>query len=171
MYLRKLKQKDAPLMLGWMHDENVTQWLHAPFASKTLQDAREFIRKSRKDTDNLHLAISSDEDEYMGTVSLKQIENGSAEFAITVRSEAMGQGYAWFGMREILKKAFDELGLETVLWCVSENNVRAVRFYEKHRFKAAADVPEDRLEPYKEAGLMKWYAVRKDDPDRQSILA
>ena len=45
MYLRKLEMKDAPLMLQWMHDRNVTENLRTDFASKTLQDAENFIRK------------------------------------------------------------------------------------------------------------------------------
>lgn len=37
---------------------------------------------------NLHLAIVDENDEYMGTVSLKNIEEDKAEFAITVRKNA-----------------------------------------------------------------------------------
>ena len=57
----------------------------------------------------LHLAIASDSDEYMGMVSLKHIEDGLAEFAITVRTEAMGKGYSWFGMESRYRLA-DENG-------------------------------------------------------------
>ena len=81
MYLRKLELKDAPLMLAWMHDKGVTEKLRTDFSTKTLQDAEEFIRHSWVDKDNVNLAIASDEDDYMGTVSLKHIEDGNAEFA------------------------------------------------------------------------------------------
>ena len=118
MLLRRLELKDAPLMLEWMHDKNVTNNLRTDFASKTLQDAEGFIRWSWDDRENVNLAIVPDEDEYMGTVSLKHIEDGSAEFAITVRAEAMGRGYSWFGMESIIEKAFNEYGLESVYWCV-----------------------------------------------------
>ena len=118
MYLRKLELKDAPLMLAWMHDKRVTEKLRTNFASKTLEDAENFIRWSWEDKDNVNLAIASDEDEYMGTVSLKHIENGTAEFAVTVRFEAMSRGYSWFGMESIIDKAFNEYGIESVYWCV-----------------------------------------------------
>ena len=36
MKLRFLQEKDAPLMLEWMHDKNVTEKLRANFAAKTL---------------------------------------------------------------------------------------------------------------------------------------
>lgn len=162
MYLRKLKLKDAPLMLSWMHDENVTSWLRTDFSSKTLDDAKDFIR-SAKNGNSIHLAITSDEDEYMGTVSLKNIENGTAEFAIAVRSEAMGRGYAWFGTREILRKALNELGLSSVYWCVSRNNIRAVRFYDKHSFHETVDIPETVLARYAGIDNLKWYSMLKGD--------
>lgn len=163
MYLRRLELKDASLMLSWMHDGRVTCNLRTDFTSKTLKDAEDFIRNSWEDRSNVNLAIASDEDEYMGTVSLKQIEDGSAEFAITVRSEAMGHGYSWFGMESIIEKAFNEYSLESVYWCVSRDNIRAVRFYDKHNFHEVLDIPQQVLERYEETENLKWYSVLKGD--------
>jgi RimJ/RimL family protein N-acetyltransferase len=163
MYLRRLELKDAPLMLEWMHDKNVTSNLRANFATKTIKDAEDFIISSWDSKEDLHMAVTSDEDEYMGTVSLKHIENESAEFAITVRAEAMGRGYSWFGMEEIIKKAFDEMGLESVYWCVSRDNVRAVRFYDKHNFHEVIDIPQKVLLRYAGTDNLKWYSVLKGD--------
>ena len=83
MKLRKLKLKDAPLMLEWMHDETVVENLHADFSSKTIDDCIKFIENSYDFSVNAHYAIASDEDVYMGTVSLKHInrDTNSAEFA------------------------------------------------------------------------------------------
>lgn len=162
MYLRELNQNDAFLMLEWMHDKNVVGNLRGDFASKTIDDCIEFISTSISNT-NLHLAVASDNDEYMGTVSLKNIEEGSAEFAITVRSEAMGHGYSWFGMKAMIEKAFYELGLESVYWCVSRKNERAVRFYDKHNFHEVIDVPQKVLDRYIGIDNLKWYSVLKGD--------
>lgn len=150
-------------MLAWMHDKSVTEKLRTDFSSKTLQDAENFIKLSWSDKESVHLAIASDDDEYMGTVSLKHIEDGSAEFAITVRSESMGRGYSWFGMESILEKAFNELELESVYWCVSRNNARAVRFYDKHKFHEALDIPLTVLKRYDGIDNLKWYSVLKGD--------
>lgn len=163
MFLRRLELRDAPFMLGWMHDPSVVRYLRTNFSSKTLNDAQDFIAQSQQDKGTLNFAIASDEDEYMGTVSLKHIENGSAEFAIIVRSEAMGRGYSWFGMESILEKAFSELGLESVYWCVSRSNVRAVAFYDKHNFHEALDIPQEVLDRYIGIDDLKWYSVLKGD--------
>ncbi len=163
MQIRKLKLEDAPLMIEWMHDKNVTENLRANFATKTIDDANSFIRNSWSDIRNINLAIVNDEDEYMGTVSLKNIQNGSAEFAITVRQSAMGKGYSWIGMQMILEAAFKEYGLESVYWCVSRDNKRAVRFYDKHNFHEALDIPQHILDDYLEIPNLKWYSVLNGD--------
>ena len=165
MYLRKLKQKDAPLMLEWMHDKDVTHHLAANFATKVLEDTKKFIASSKEMSDNLHLAIVSDADEYMGTVSLKFIDKntGNAEFALIVRRTAMGKGYSWYGMNEILKIAFEKLKLNSVYWCVSNKNKRAVRFYEKHGFREALDISNKILKRYEGIDDLKWYSVLKGE--------
>ena len=163
MHLRRLELKDAPLMLEWMHDKSVTENLKTDFSSKKKVDVEKFIKSSWSDKGNLNLAVVSEEDEYMGTVSLKHIENGSAEFAITVRDKAMSHGYSWAGMKSILEKAFNELGLECVYWCVSRKNARAVRFYDKHNFHEAIDIPQRILDRYNDMDDLKWYSVLKGD--------
>ena len=162
MHLRKLEIKDAPLMLEWMHDPGVVEKLRGCFLTKTLADAEAFISFSRRDQNNLHLAICSEEDEYMGTVSLKGLDrqNKSAEFAITVRKYAMAKGYAWFGMEEIIRKGFGEMGLQSIYWCVSGENQRAIRFYQKHHFQETEDVPQSILEGYDSSQPLKWYRVQ-----------
>ena len=164
MHLRDLEIKDAPLMLEWMHDPDVTSLLNGRFAEKTLTDAENFISSSQ-DEHNIHLAIASDADEYMGTVSLKHIdrENQSAEFAIAMRSAAHGKGYAWAGMKAILEKGFSELGLESIYWCVGRNNARAIRFYDKHNFHEAVDIIPSVLARYNDNRDYKWYTAFKGD--------
>ena len=111
------------------------------------------------------MAVVDDSDEYMGTVSLKHInkELKMAEFAITVRKCAMGQGYSGYGMKEIIRIGLEELGLDSVIWCVSKVNERAVRFYDKNGYQRITDVPEVYVNMYTEEqnkGFI-WYEVRK----------
>lgn len=135
MKLRKLKYKDAALMLSWMHDSSITKYMQTNFATKTLLDCEKFIESAQKNSDNLHMAIINDDDIYMGTVSLKHITKSDAEFAITVSKEAMGKGYSKFGMQEIIQIGFRKMGLKKIYWCVSPKNKRAVRFYEKNGYQ------------------------------------
>lgn len=165
MRLRDLQLKDAPFMLEWMLDKEIVGKLSDSFKDKTLGDCEAFIRDSGNKEKNIHLAIASDEDEYMGTVSLKNVDriNHSAEFAIAVRKIAMGRGYSWYGMEEIIHLAFEKYGLESVYWCVSRKNDRAVRFYDKHNFHETIDISDTILERYKELHDLKWYSILKGD--------
>ena len=134
MNLRKLELNDVPLMLEWMHDPDVVKNMQADFAHKTLNDCENFIKASQIDSKNLHLAVVDDDNTYMGTVSLKNIKNGVAEFAITVRKSAMGRGFSKYAMSEIIRIGFEELNLKSIYWCVSPENTRAVKFYDKNRY-------------------------------------
>ena len=164
MHLRRLEIKDAPLMLEWMHDPDIVSLLNGNFADKTLADAESFIIHSQTEH-NLHMAVVSDTDEYMGTVSLKYIDkkNHSAEFAIAMRSIAHRRGYSWAGMKAILEKGFSEFGLESIYWCVGRNNSRAIRFYDKHNFHEAVDILPSVLARYSDNRDYKWYTAFKGD--------
>lgn len=134
--LRKLEAKDAPYMLEWMHDPETSRLFRANFAAFTEQDALRFIEGAQTDGANLHRACVDAADEYLGTVSLKNInhENADAEYAISFRKCARGTGAARFATQEILKTAFEELGLRRVYLNVLTDNVRANAFYKKCGF-------------------------------------
>lgn len=159
MKLRRLEQKDAERMLAWMHDKSVVEHMGTDFSKKSYSDCVNFIFKSQNDKYNLHMAIVDDNDAYMGTVSLKNIERDlkRAEFAITVSKDAMGKGYSIYAMKEIISIAFKKLGLEEVYWYVAQKNQRAVRFYDKHKFDRVS-IPE-----WAELSdsCYYWYRVRK----------
>lgn len=174
MKLRNLELKDAPLMLEWMHDKSVVEKMRGRFAEKTLEDCKIFIKKSENKEHDIHLAIVSDEDEYMGTVSLKSInrENKSAELSIVVRKEAMTRGYSWCGIEEVLNRAFNEYGLDCVYWCVLKNDNRSIRFYDKHNFHEAIDISDNILDRYDGGKDLKWYSVLKGDTlDQRKVVA
>ena len=165
MRLRPLEIKDAEGMLEWMHDSNVCEFMQRDFASMTIDNCKGFIESSRDMSEDMHLAAVNDDDEYMGTVSLKHIDRdaGTAEFAITFRRCAMGTGISAFAMKEIIKKGLCELGLDSVIWCVSRENLRANRFYEKNGYKKMECVPDKYKLLYPEWESMNWFEVKKGE--------
>ena len=172
MYLRELKKEDAPFMLEWMHDDSVVHDLQTDFSVKTLDDCIAFIENSLGDKENLNMAISDDNDEYMGTVSLKHITKDSAEFAIAIRKCAMGKGYSKYGMDEIIRYGFMNLGLSSVYWCVSPSNIRAIKFYEKYKYN---QVTTDKIVisgGYNEEQLKRyiWFQINIDDVDKIELI-
>lgn len=166
MQLRALEAGDAKLMAEWMHDKNVCRYMKKDFGSMTVEDCERFIASCSSSSEDLHMAVADDSGEYMGTVSLKHIglTEGTAEFAIVVRSCAMGKGYSSFGMAAVIKMGFEKLGLKRVIWCVSRDNLRAERFYVRNGYRQFYDVPEDYRQLYPDYGELDWFeAVRPDD--------
>lgn len=159
MRLRKLEIKDAPLMLEWMYDQSVVENLRTNFQSKTLDDCETFIRSSWDDEKNCNMAIVNEDDTYIGTVSLKNIKENSAEFGITIRKIAMGKGYAREAMEKMICIGFKEMQLEKIYWCVSPENKRAIRFYDKNGYERVDAGLLDMIEGYtkEQIAFYVWY--------------
>ena len=165
VHLRILEQRDVVPMVEWMHDESVVKDLQTDFMHKTLEDCEHFISASLTDEQNIHLAIVDSTEQYLGTVSLKNIHDSTAEFAITIRASAMGKGIAKEAMEMMIGKGFDEIGLSSIYWCVSPDNKRAVRFYDKNGYhRVSPDVLKIGNE-YSQEQIQKyiWYRVTKED--------
>ena len=163
MKLRNLQPKDASRMLQWMHDPDAVTHLQGRFLEKTFQDCLEFITNSQTADTQLHLAIADEDDTYLGTVSLKHIDRQQkdAEFAIAIHPDAMGTGCARVAMEQILQLGVTELGLNRIFWCVSPQNCRAVRFYEKGGY-SRVEAQAVNAERYYTPQLMNqllWYCV------------
>lgn len=161
MKLRKLKRTDAPLMLEWMHDDSVVHDMRTDFSTKTLEDCINFIELADDDSEYLHLAVVDDNDEYMGTVSLKHIKDSNAEFGITVRKCAMGKGYSKYGMNQIINIGFRKLKLTCVYWCVDPHNERAIRFYDKNEYERCDCPNHVKWYTDEEKKRFIWYSVQK----------
>lgn len=133
--IRRLEYKDVRFMLEWMHDQDTKRAFRFPFEQSTEESVMEFIDHSFTDASR-HFAIVNDFDEYLGTVSLKNISqlDKSAEYAIVVRCIVRGTGVAEIATKEVLEYAFGTLGLHRVYLNVLAKNERARHFYTKCGF-------------------------------------
>ena len=168
--IRNLKIEDADTMLEWMHDDNVTKYLKADFAKLDKERVINFINDF-KDADikkgELHYAICDKENSYIGTVSLKNIdmENKNAEYAIVTCSKAHGKGYAKQATFEILKIAFEKLGLEKVYLYAATDNTPANAFYTKMNFPKEGCFRKHLMIKGKLRDV-NWYGILAEDYNR-----
>ncbi|WP_066315219.1 GNAT family N-acetyltransferase [Bacillus sp. FJAT-29814] len=134
--LRKLQLKDTDGMLEWMHDIELMKNFRFNGSQMTIEKVESFIAAAQNDILNKHYAVVAEEDEYLGTISLKNIdfENKNGEYAISMRKKAIGTGAAQEATKQLLTIAFGKLGLEKVYLNVLSENKRAIRFYEKMGF-------------------------------------
>ena len=169
--LWELDPGDAPLMLEWMHDPDIQKGFRKKMADATLDDALAFCQSAKlpeelHDGDDLHYAIAGDGGEYLGTISLKHVdlENRSAEYAITLRKKAQGKGVASRATKLLLEKAFTELGLHRVYLNVLSDNDKAIRLYERCGFTFEGEF-RDHLFLNGRFVNWKWYGMLKGEFD------
>lgn len=167
MHLRELKEKDAEGMLEWMHDPDIQKNFRFTINNKTREDALEFIRNAVSEPINgksIHYAIVDEDDEYLGTISLKDVDLTvrSAEYAISMRKKAQGKGYAYKATKEILRIAFEEFGFERVYLNVLSENERAIRLYEKCGFIYEGEF-RNHLFLNGRYKSLKWYGMLKQE--------
>ena len=162
-HLRKLEKKDLSGMLEWMHDPSINRWFKFDPGLITEESALQFIQNSFTGK-NRHYAVVDETDEYLGTISLEDIdpENGHALFAISMRSRAAGTGAASAAVKDLLRIAFEEMGLERVYLNVLSDNARARRFYEKAGFRHEGCFRRH-LKLRGEWRDWDWYALLRED--------
>ena len=163
MKLRELKEKDVDRILLWMHSDESKEIFAKDFNNYTKEDVKKFVN-SKNTKEDLNFACVNDNDDYLGTVSLKNIdyENNNAEYAISFIKEAQGTGAAVFATKEILNKAFSELKLEKVYLNVLSTNKRAIAFYKKMGFKEEGIFKNHLKKDDKYIDLL-WYAIIKNE--------
>lgn len=164
MHLRKLEPSDAEGMLEWMKDEKVNRFFRFDPDKITLGSCQKYIEANQNTNGSYHFAIVDDQDNYLGTVSLKDVSDidRHAEYAISLRSSAQGRGAGTFATREILKFAFDELHLERVFLNVLSDNATAIHLYEKSGFRYEGEF----IRHVSIRGVLKnlrWYGINADE--------
>lgn len=164
MKLRRLEIKDAKYMLEWMHDDSVNKYFRFNAKKNTIDTVIEFISASIEDIQNYHFAVVDDNDEYMGTVSLKNIDNDAmnAEYAIVLRACAQGKGLGKYATESILKFAFVNLKLNRVYLNVLSDNVNAIRMYEKTGFIYEGEF-KNHIMINKKLKSLKWYRMMRNE--------
>lgn len=161
--LRPLKSKDAPFMLEWMTDPEITRFFRFDASKISLESCLDYIGRAQADPDTVHFAIVDEADEYLGTISLKDIdrEKKQAEYAISTRKKAHGSGAALQATRLILQYAFETLTLERVYLNVLAENGRANAFYRKAGFRFIREEPKA-LELHGTKKDLNWYDITKE---------
>lgn len=156
--LRPLEKKDAPFMLEWMTDPGITQFFRFDASQVNLDSCLAYIESASNQENAVHFAIADENDEYLGTISLKDIdrEKRTAEYAVSTRKKVHGTGAAMQATRLILQYAFDTLGLERVYLNVLAENGRANAFYRKAGFRFTREEP-NALEIRGKSKTLNWY--------------
>lgn len=162
--LRLLEEKDAAGMLEWMTDPEITCFFRFDASEVTRETCCDFISEANREPACRHYAIANEAGEYLGTISLKHIGCGEAEYAISTRRCAHGTGAAMEATRRILDIAFGELGLERVYLNVLADNGRANAFYRKAGFRFT-HMEKGALRIRGMERDLNWYEIKRESHD------
>lgn len=165
--LRCLKEKDTEGMLEWMHDPDIQKNFQFNPEEKDRCAVLMFIKNARAEFiggRDIHYAITDKKDEYLGTISLKNMDLTAkkAEYAISLRKCAQGKGIAQKATYEVLRLAFEQFQLERVYLNVLSENEKAIRLYEKCGFIYEGEFRKHLFlgGDYK---TLKWYSMLKEE--------
>ena len=148
-------------MLEWMRDPAIARFFRFDATAMTEEKCLDYIKAANEDPLCRHFAVADESDAYLGTISLKNIRDGSAEYAVSMRRCAHGTGAALQATRELLRIAFDDLKLDTVYLNVLEENLRANAFYRKAGFHFVRS-EENALELRGEQKTLNWYEINRE---------
>lgn len=160
--LRELRKGDASGMYEWMTDPEISSCFRYDVTAITIASCQKFIKLAEENPNARHYAISNNKEEYLGTVSLKNIDRseGSAEFAIGKRKFARGIGTEATILA--LREAFGALDLKKVYLNVYTENTRAQRCYLKVGFRFVRKEEN----AFVKDGVSKdlnWYEITKEE--------
>jgi RimJ/RimL family protein N-acetyltransferase len=159
--LRPLEDGDLPQLVTWLSDMEVRRWLAMSEAPPpTLESEREWYQQSKQDPASVLWSIESEDGRLVGDVGLGLIDktHRRAEVGIFIGDKTLwGRGLGTHAISRVLRYAFDELGLRRVQLYVDEDNLRAIRCYEKCGF-----VRE---------GLLRGYRLREGKPVNEILMA
>ncbi|MBE6067114.1 MAG: GNAT family N-acetyltransferase [Clostridium lundense] len=140
--LRELKREDLQKINKWRNDNELINYLGAPFRYINLDVDYKWYdnyMQNRSNTVRCAIVECSGEHNILGLVSLTNIDliNRNAEFHIMIGDkDNRGKGIGYFATIAILKHAFNNLNLNRIELGVLESNFRAIKLYEKVGFKS-----------------------------------
>lgn len=138
--LRHAEKEDLPHFVKWLNDPEVIQGLllHTPLSMAEEEDWFENMLKNPIDERPLVIEVKEDDEWRMvGNSGFHNLEwrNRNAELGIFIGDKTCwNQGYGTEVVKLLLRHGFATLNLHRIYLQVFEDNLRAIRSYEKAGF-------------------------------------
>lgn len=135
--LREFQQEDYTALASWMNDFSVTRYLSTKYwLPQTAGDVSAYLSSLLESTHSAyHFVIADPESKvYLGQIDLYEVNWRLRCATLGMVVIVPGRGYGAEALRIIRRFAFDTLGLERLEMEVHEDNLAALRCYEKAGF-------------------------------------
>lgn len=146
--LREFMRDDLDAMRACMDGPDMYGYMGGSYARpRTLEQAEEELsRILNGDSGGVNLVIADvDDGRYVGQCSLTRVDHLSrkAELSIAISETECDRGYGTEAVGLLLKLAFRGMNLNRVYLYVFDDNLRAIRCYEKCGFRVEGRLKQD----------------------------
>jgi [ribosomal protein S5]-alanine N-acetyltransferase len=173
VYLRPLEREDAPQLVSWFNDPEVSHNLLA-YRPMTRRAEEEFLDKLYGHDFDVSLGIVVKEtDRLIGVCGFKNTDprNRHTEFGIAIGEKGeWGKGHGTEATRLLLQHAFETLNLNRVGLYVVEFNERAIRSYDKVGFRREGVLRQSHYRRGRYWDTLVMAMLREDWDALQSVL-
>jgi len=135
--LRAIERSDIPTFVRWLNDPEVIKNLLLYLPISQAQE-EQWFEDYLQDTNRHIFGIETLEGKLIGNVALERVnwKDRCAELGIVIgEKDHWNKGYGTEAVRTLLGFAFREMNLHRVSLRVFDDNVRAIRCYEKCGFQ------------------------------------
>jgi RimJ/RimL family protein N-acetyltransferase len=177
LVLRRFTEADAELLFDLDSDPEVMRWLNGGAATPLEVIEREVLPAfmawyERPGQFGFWAAVGKDSGELLGWFAMHPVEGrpgDEAEVGYRLRRAAWGKGLATEGVRALLRKGFEDLGLRRVFGTTYEENVGSRKVMEKAGMRL---VRRFRMSPgdLKASGTFAWSGDAWDGDDLEYAI-
>ena len=148
--LRPLRLSDAPLLTKWMNDEGIRAYLLRAFAITELAE-EDWIRENAKQTRypvSLHFVMEVVKGGapigVMGMHGIDWLHRNCVTGTVIGERRYHGKGYASDAKLELLRYAFDTLGMHKVISHADARNAASIAYSERCGYRIEGVLKEDK---------------------------
>jgi RimJ/RimL family protein N-acetyltransferase len=140
VFLRSLEIEDLPRIHAWQNDAETCDWLSAAFRPRSTRTIEQWLRAKQEWSEhelNFAICISATA-EHIGNIYLRDLEwvDRRGELHIYIGQKThRGLGYGEDAVRTVARYAFTALGMHRVFLFVANDNLPAIRMYERCGFR------------------------------------
>ncbi len=166
--IRKFEERDIPFKVRWINDEANNRYLHYELP---LEEEKTLVWfRNNQNREDRYDAVIEWAGEPVGVIGLLSVEDGQAEYYITLGEErAKGRGVARQASILLLEYAFCERGLSRVYLYTEVENLAAQRLFEHCGFRRAGIAPKSAVNRGRMVDRYSYELLRADFLQRRDL--
>lgn len=166
--IRKFEERDIPCKVRWINDEANNRYLHYELP---LEEEKTLVWfRGNRNREDRYDAVIEWAGEPVGVIGLLSVEDGQAEYYITLGEErAKGRGVARQASMLLLEYAFRERGLRRVYLYTEVENLTAQRLFERCGFRRTGLAPKSAINRGRVVDRYGYELLREDFLQRRDM--